>query len=182
LSNVKLAIRIRKAFGVLNPCRPPVARGGVWYERARANSDDSAEDIDDVAKDGSGGAAICRGRQFLADTIEPSPAFVTERGTWLLSGSPLAEGEIAIAHISDLHLGSRGDRDAWKLVADCLRKTVKPKLLLVTGDLADKPNGELFNRARDQLDGLDIPYFVCPGNHDRHYKGNRTTAWLIQEA
>jgi 3',5'-cyclic AMP phosphodiesterase CpdA len=85
----------------------------------------------------------------------------------------LAEGDIAIAHLSDLHFGSHDYERVWKLVAQCLRERVKPSLLLVTGDLADSPHDPFYKAVHTELENLGIPYFVCPGNHDRFLKGTR---------
>jgi 3',5'-cyclic AMP phosphodiesterase CpdA len=46
---------------------------------------------------------------------------------------------IRIAHISDLHFGADGYKDVSKSMAEHLRLSVKPDLLLITGDLVDTP-------------------------------------------
>lgn len=91
----------------------------------------------------------------------------------------LAEGEIALAHISDLHLGhDKKDEDAWVLLEQILKK-LKPTLLLVSGDLVDTPKKEHFSKALVKLQGLDIPFYACLGNHDWYRKGNRVNHRLI---
>ncbi len=85
----------------------------------------------------------------------------------------LAEGEIALAHISDLHFGhDKKDEDAWELLEQILKK-LKPNLLLVSGDLVDTPRKEHFAKALQKLQGLGIPFYACLGNHDWYRKGNR---------
>src|SRR3984893_8319869 len=86
---------------------------------------------------------------------------------------------IRIAHISDLHFGAQGQREVWELLRNYLNDTVKPNLVLITGDIAHTPKKHLFNRAKSQLDLLRVQrpnpkdaYRVCPGNHDRHPLGN----------
>ncbi len=88
----------------------------------------------------------------------------------------LRDGEIGIAHLSDLHFGVGGDKDVWKLLGQILQE-VRPELLLVSGDLADTPSQTLFEAARDGLDGFKVPYRVCLGNHDRFIKGIRLKSW-----
>jgi predicted phosphodiesterase len=90
--------------------------------------------------------------------------------------SPQLE-DVVVAHISDLHLGAPKSNETWKLVSKFLIESVKPQLVIVTGDLVDTPDEALYDDARTKLDALNVQYFVCPGNHDRHYRGNRFR-WL----
>jgi 3',5'-cyclic AMP phosphodiesterase CpdA len=87
----------------------------------------------------------------------------------------LAQDEVAIVHISDLHLGSPKSEDVWRSVSAFLQDAgkLKPDLILVTGDLVHTPNKNLYNKAKDHLDNLRIPYLICAGNHDRHGLGNK---------
>lgn len=82
------------------------------------------------------------------------------------------DDEIIIAHISDPHFGSAGQQNCWDVISQFLKNEVRPKLLVVTGDLADSPSRDLYNRAKNALDSLGFDYHVCAGNHDRHLKGN----------
>jgi hypothetical protein len=87
----------------------------------------------------------------------------------------LTKGEIAVAHLSDLHFGygklKHAER-AWSLLEEILRE-VKPSLLLISGDLVDTPRRKYFDQAIQKLQGLDVPYYACLGNHDWHRKGTR---------
>lgn len=87
----------------------------------------------------------------------------------------LAQDEVAIVHISDLHLGSHQSDEVWRPVSDFLRDAgkLRPDLILVTGDLVHTPKKAYYNRAKDYLDNLGVPYLVCAGNHDRHGLGNK---------
>jgi predicted phosphodiesterase len=82
------------------------------------------------------------------------------------------DGEYAIVHLSDLHFGSPNYREVWALTEQALLE-LAPALLLVTGDLVDTPRHKLYLEAKEALDRLRIPYFVCAGNHDRFYRGNQ---------
>jgi UDP-2,3-diacylglucosamine pyrophosphatase LpxH len=86
---------------------------------------------------------------------------------------------IRIAHISDLHFGSQGQIACWQQLRDYLNDTLKPTLVLVTGDIVHTPKGALFHAAKEELDLLRVArpnprdaYRVCAGNHDRHPLGN----------
>lgn len=81
---------------------------------------------------------------------------------------------IRIAHISDLHFGMQGQSEVWRELSSYLRTSLKPNLVLVTGDIADSPNETNFVEAAKQLRDLteaNIKCYVCPGNHDRHPQG-----------
>jgi 3',5'-cyclic AMP phosphodiesterase CpdA len=89
-------------------------------------------------------------------------------------------GEIRIAHISDPHFGSDDVQlRVWRSVIGFLNNTVKPHLVLVTGDVVHTPDQQLYKRARQELDRLTVigsnpqdSYRVCAGNHDWHPLGN----------
>jgi len=90
--------------------------------------------------------------------------------------TPLRDGEIALAHLSDLHFGSPKSEAVWRNVRQFLLGILnqdRGDALLVTGDLAHNPQKKLYETAAARLDELQMPYFVCAGNHDRHYLGNR---------
>jgi predicted MPP superfamily phosphohydrolase len=89
-------------------------------------------------------------------------------------------GETVIAHLSDLHFGSTNQEQCWATLRAFLQNDVGPALVLVTGDIVDSPDRKLYENARQELDDLNVPYYVCPGNHDRHFKGNvsRLLTWI----
>ncbi|MDQ0316248.1 metallophosphoesterase family protein [Amorphus orientalis] len=69
-----------------------------------------------------------------------------------------------LAHISDLHFGRIDERAAASLAQDL--KAHGPDLVVVSGDLTQGAHRSEFRAARDYLDGLDLPWFAVPGNHD----------------
>ncbi|MDH2345516.1 metallophosphoesterase [Bradyrhizobium sp. SSUT77] len=88
-------------------------------------------------------------------------------------------GTIRIAHISDPHFGSVNQLEVWRSARDFLNETIKPHLVLVTGDIVHTPDQDLYTTAREELDHLAVvgpkpkdSYRVCAGNHDRHPYGN----------
>lgn len=98
--------------------------------------------------------------------------------------TPPRSDDTVIAHLSDLHFGSSGVEACWQSVRDFVVNTVSPDVLIVTGDLVDNPDQKLYEHARTEIEACagTKRYFVCPGNHDRHTKGNasRVLAWLTQ--
>jgi predicted MPP superfamily phosphohydrolase len=87
---------------------------------------------------------------------------------------------IRIAHLSDLHFGLKGQDETWNLLKDHLKNQVHPDLIVITGDLADNPQRKPFEKAQGAVEDLCrrtnntlTPCFVCPGNHDRFWHGNR---------
>ena len=88
-------------------------------------------------------------------------------------------GTIRIAHISDPHFGSSLQLPVWLDACKYLNETLKPHLVLVTGDIVHTPDKHLYKYAKTELDKLKTiganpttSYIVCAGNHDRHPYGN----------
>ncbi len=80
---------------------------------------------------------------------------------------------LKLAHITDTHIAAEGTevngvdtRDAFLRVLDDIREQ-NCDALVHGGDLA-YPEGdrESYSWIKEQLDALDIPYVVVPGNHD----------------
>lgn len=80
-----------------------------------------------------------------------------------------------IAQISDLHLlplGSyyNGERDGWHYLAAAIKAlntlSPRPDYLVVSGDLADKPDRGVYIRLLEELQSLEMPSYLFPGNHD----------------
>jgi 3',5'-cyclic AMP phosphodiesterase CpdA len=82
-----------------------------------------------------------------------------------------------LAQISDLHVMPKGElaygrvdtaamlRDA---VAHLNRLDPQPDVVLITGDLADKGQRTAYAHLREILADLRAPFYVIPGNHDKH--------------
>ena len=74
-----------------------------------------------------------------------------------------------IAQISDLHLSAHQDKNAEHLrsVIHYINTSVQPQHVIVSGDLVDYDRSiEAYYFVRQQLDTLQAPYAVIPGNHD----------------
>jgi 3',5'-cyclic-AMP phosphodiesterase len=80
-----------------------------------------------------------------------------------------------LAQLTDLHIKEEGKLAYRKIdtaaaleaaLAHLQTQTVRPDLVLFTGDLVDTGQPEEYTRLRTHLTGLDIPFFLMPGNHD----------------
>jgi 3',5'-cyclic AMP phosphodiesterase CpdA len=69
-----------------------------------------------------------------------------------------------VAHLSDLHFGRTDDEVVAALLADL--QSVRPDLVIVSGDLTQRARSAQFAEARQFLDSLPAPSLVVPGNHD----------------
>lgn len=69
-----------------------------------------------------------------------------------------------LCHLSDLHFGHHDARIADALGADVMAQA--PDLVVVSGDFTQIGTEAEFRAAREFLDGLKIPFFAVPGNHD----------------
>ncbi|WP_040851617.1 metallophosphoesterase family protein [Nitrosospira lacus] len=88
---------------------------------------------------------------------------------------------IRIAHISDLHFGATSSEEEtriWDRLVTYFTDSLQPHFVLVTGDIVNTPNKDLYTRSKRHLDRLvlDGGYRVCPGNHDRFTLGNKLFA------
>lgn len=69
-----------------------------------------------------------------------------------------------LCHLSDLHFGHHDTRIAEALAADVVEQA--PDLVVVSGDFTQIGTEAEFLAARAFLDGLRLPFFAVPGNHD----------------
>jgi 3',5'-cyclic AMP phosphodiesterase CpdA len=69
-----------------------------------------------------------------------------------------------LVHLSDLHFG-RVDHALLQPLREEI-ESIKPDLLVVSGDLTQRARAAQFREARAYLDTLPHPQIVVPGNHD----------------
>ncbi len=69
-----------------------------------------------------------------------------------------------LVHLSDLHFGRIDYSVIEPLVATV--KTIKPDVVVISGDLTQRARSEQFQEARQFLDTLPSPQIIVPGNHD----------------
>lgn len=71
---------------------------------------------------------------------------------------------ILLAHVSDLHFGAHTPAVVEGLRAEL--DSIRPALLVVSGDLTQRARRLQFSAARRFLDSIPCPKLVVPGNHD----------------
>ncbi|MBA3896501.1 MAG: phosphodiesterase [Sphingomonadaceae bacterium] len=78
-----------------------------------------------------------------------------------------------IAQVTDIHLGFEPDNPSEfnrkrldQVLKHLMAMTPKPDLLLATGDLVDRGDGESYRRLRLAFEQVDFPVWPCLGNHD----------------
>lgn len=69
-----------------------------------------------------------------------------------------------LAHISDLHFGHHDPAISSTLAADVAAQ--EPDVLIASGDFTQRGTQREFEQARKFLDGIRVPVFAVPGNHD----------------
>lgn len=86
--------------------------------------------------------------------------------------APGLPGALRIVQLSDVHVGSRSGAFLHAVVARAL--ALRPDLVVITGDLidtSDRPEDALEALAR-----LDVPCFMCIGNHERYTRLDESLA------
>jgi len=73
--------------------------------------------------------------------------------------------EMRIAHLSDIHLDSDGDRFLRRIVEKT--NACAPDVVLITGDMIE-PRSGMTAKTLMQLDELSAPAFFVIGNHERY--------------
>jgi 3',5'-cyclic AMP phosphodiesterase CpdA len=69
-----------------------------------------------------------------------------------------------LLHLSDLHFGRIDGRVLAPLID--VAETIKPNLVVVSGDLTQRARSGQFRAAKEFLASLPRPQIVVPGNHD----------------
>lgn len=83
---------------------------------------------------------------------------------------------LRILQVTDLHLRSAQDGKLYGVRTNVSFRAVmdralgdaqwRPEAVLVTGDLAEDPTGEVYQRFRSATEVLGLPVLCLPGNHD----------------
>jgi 3',5'-cyclic AMP phosphodiesterase CpdA len=73
-----------------------------------------------------------------------------------------------VVHLSDLHVGSRVERQIEPGLAALIDR-VQPELIIASGDLTHRGRRDQHDRAAEFLRSLGRPVFAIPGNHDIPY-------------
>lgn len=76
--------------------------------------------------------------------------------------------DFKFAFVTDTHIGSPNgvaEEDLRRTVSD-INSLGEIDFAIVTGDITEMGTDEEIKKAKELLDGLSIPYYVIPGNHD----------------
>ncbi len=82
---------------------------------------------------------------------------------------PIAEPDPLLLQLSDLHLrpGDPGpERRLRHALAAAAELAPRPQAVLLSGDIADDPTPEVYERAHELVSSLGLPIHAIPGNHD----------------
>jgi 3',5'-cyclic AMP phosphodiesterase CpdA len=75
---------------------------------------------------------------------------------------------VRVLHLSDLHLGSRGDEVGGPGLEELIERT-GPELIVVSGDLSNRGRRGQIEQATELLRSLGPEVIAVPGNHDLPY-------------
>ena len=70
-----------------------------------------------------------------------------------------------ILHVSDLHVGARGDLSAPQKLAELVGR-LAPEIVVASGDLTHRGTRVQHDAAAEILKSLGVPILAVPGNHD----------------
>ncbi len=85
--------------------------------------------------------------------------------------------QFKFAHISDTHVGnSTGTEDLQRTVDD-LNQHNDISFAIITGDITESGKDDDFRTAKQILDGLHIPWYISPGNHDMKWSESGGTSF-----
>lgn len=107
------------------------------------------------------------------------PAGATElapRSVWLRPGEPTAPHALHLAHLTDLHVGSRGRAGERLLHVIEEINARAPDLVLITGDVANNGDrAQHYPNAVRILSTLRAPSLIVAGNHDHGFSPRAIT-------
>lgn len=83
---------------------------------------------------------------------------------------------LRILHVTDLHLCAAPEGELYQVRTNASFRAVmeralgdrdwRPAAVLVTGDIAEDPTAEVYERFRSEMEALGLPVLCLPGNHD----------------
>ena len=82
------------------------------------------------------------------------------------------------AWITDIHIGSPEADDDLRLVVNDINKRNDIKLVIATGDIAEKGGNSELELAKKILDSLKTTYYIIPGNHDTKWSESGCTKFV----
>lgn len=92
------------------------------------------------------------------------------RSVWLRKEDPVAPASLHLAHLTDLHVGSRGRAGERLLHVIAEINAHAPDLVLITGDVANNGDrAQHYPNAVRILSTLRAPSLIVAGNHDHGF-------------
>jgi outer membrane protein assembly factor BamB len=85
---------------------------------------------------------------------------------------------VRFAVVSDTHVGAGSAADDLRAIVASINADTTIGFVVLTGDISEKGKDEEFREAKSILDGLAVPYYVIPGNHDTHWVGFGGTGFV----
>ena len=85
--------------------------------------------------------------------------------------------EVRILHLSDLHAGRGFESNRWSDLLDLLDETIRPQVVIVSGDMVNSPTRSDFKQATNRINelrekcGSHTRFIFLPGNHDTRIFG-----------
>jgi len=95
-----------------------------------------------------------------------------------LFGPFLSAQQARFAVVSDTHIGAGSAAEALESVVAGINSRPGVEFVVVAGDITEKGRLTEFVEAKKILDGLKVPYYAVPGNHDSHWIGHGLTNFL----
>ena len=95
-----------------------------------------------------------------------------------LFGAFLSAQQARFAVVSDTHIGAGSAASALESVVAAVNSRPALEFVVVAGDITEKGRLTEFVEAKKILDGLRVPYYAVPGNHDSHWIGHGLTNFL----
>ncbi len=83
--------------------------------------------------------------------------------------------EYKFAWLSDIHIGApNADQDLQNVIDD-INTRDEIEFVVTTGDIGEKGRNAEFEKAKEILDQLKVPYYIIPGNHDTKWSESGCT-------
>ena len=78
---------------------------------------------------------------------------------------------LTFAVVTDTHIGKSGNKVGLKQIVNDINSNLDVDFVLHAGDISDFGFEDQLEEAKNLMDGLKVPYYIVPGNHD--------TGWLF---
>ena len=82
-----------------------------------------------------------------------------------------AAQDLPFAVITDTHIGAGTAADDLAAIVASINARREARFVVHTGDITEKGRDAEFAEAKRLLEGLSVPWFIVPGNHDAHWIG-----------